>query len=423
MSTSTIGIIILVAAFIMYSLPRIPISVTSLSAMLAMSIFGLVEPNVAISGFANTATIMVTAMMVIGGAFFTTGLADALGNFLYRMVGVSEKWFVVGVLTIGCLLAVFLNGALVFALLAPIIDSITSQSEGRLTRKQAYLPLGFASAIGNNITTISATSMIATSGLLAASGYHRQLSLFEPTIINLPAVLAVIIFYALFGYKLQKKWFDFKEVAPPLVKCGSREKDFPRWKMILTIITTIGVVIGLVQGFHYATVACTGAVILVMTGCISEMDAFRNISWPTVMVVGASIGFSSGLRESGAGEVIANFIIRMSGPLGQNPWIMCIVFIIIGSLMSNAMSDNASVAIIVPIALVVAGTQGWDPLPLVLASASGIKIAVATPISVVPVTMTQAAGYRFKDYIRIGGLVNLISIICVSIMLKLIYFM
>ena len=103
MSASTIGILILFLAFVMYSIPKIPLSVTSLSAMLAMAVFGLVEPAQAISGFANTATVMVTAMMVIGGAFFTTGLANTLGNFLYKLMGVSEKWFVVGVLATTCL--------------------------------------------------------------------------------------------------------------------------------------------------------------------------------------------------------------------------------------------------------------------------------------------------------------------------------
>ena len=292
-----------------------------------------------------------------------------------------------------------------------------------LSRKQAYLPLGFASALGNNLTTISATSMIATSGLLAASGYPRQLNLFEPTMINLPAVLAVIVFYALFGYKLQKKWFDFDDIEPALLAENKEIKEYKTWKMVFTVLITIAAVIGLAKGLNYAVVATAGAIFLVTSGCISEKDAFKSINWPTVMVVGASIGFSKGLSQSGAGEVIANFIIEMSGPFGQSPFIMCGVFIIIGSLMSNAMSDNASVSIIVPIALVVAKSQNWDPLPLVLASASGIKIAVATPISVMPVTMTQAAGYRFKDYVRLGGMVNIISIVFVMIMLKLIYFM
>lgn len=48
--------------------------------------------------------------------------------------------------------------------------------------------------------------------------------------------------------------------------------------------------------------------------------------------------------------------------------------------------------------------------PLVLSASSGIKVALATPVSVTPMTMIGVAGYRFKDYLRMGGLVNVISL-------------
>ena len=166
---------------------------------------------------------------MIGGAFFTSGLAEKLGNLLFKFVNVSERLFVTGVLTVGCLLCFFLNGALVFALLAPIVDSITSQSGGKLTRKQSYLPLGFSCAIGNNLTAISATSMIAASGLLYASGYGRQIKIFEPTVLTAPAVLAVIIFTFFSDINCRKDGLILKKYplpkSIPARKAGSRQME------------------------------------------------------------------------------------------------------------------------------------------------------------------------------------------------------
>lgn len=421
---STIGIIVLVVALVLFAIPKIPLAVTAMLSMLSMGFMGIIPWSTAFSGFANTATLMILGMMIIGGAFFSSGLATKLGDFLYKFVRVSEKWFVVGVLTIGCLLCVFLNGALVFALLAPIIDSITSQSGGKLTRKQAYMPLGIAGAIGNNITTISASSTIAASGLLAASGYGRQLTVFEPTIMTLPAVIAVIIFYALIGYKLQKKWYDFEEIAP--VSDESKVKDkveaSSHWRMWVTVIVTILVVVGLIKGMNYAAVSLLGAAILILLGIIKEGQAWKSVSWSTVFIVACSIGFSAGLQESGGGQVIANFIINVAGPIGQSPFGMCVIMMIIATLITQVLSDNANIAILLPISLVIAKQMGWDPIPLVLAVASGSKVGIATPISVVPMTMASTVGYRFKDYVRIGGLVSIISNVVFAVILFFMYF-
>jgi len=161
---------------------------------------------------------------------------------------------------------------------------------------------------------------------------------------------------------------------------------------------------------------------IIFTGCIDEKTAYKSISWPTIIIVAGAMGFSKGLQVSGAGDVIANSIINLCGPIGQSPFGLCIVFFILGSLLSNMLSDNASVSILIPIVIGLAQRLNCDPMPLILATASGIKVAVATPISVTPMTMVQVAGYRFKDYLRMGGLVNLTALLITSIAIYVIYF-
>ena len=422
MSQSTIAIIIMVGALVLYCIPRIPLSVTTVFAMLAMAMSGILTYSEAFSGFSSSAVLLVAGMMIIGHACFTSGLAQRFGNLLYKFVGANEKKFVIMVFLIAAALAIFLNGSLVVAMLMPIIDSISYRSEGKISRKQVYFPLGLASTIGNNLTTISATSMITAAGLVSAAGYG-ELGLFAPTIVNLPALIVVIVLYLLFGYELQKKWFDFEEI--PLVDVSSTEEadEAPVWKMYLTGFVVCAVVVGLVAGMNSGAVALLGSSVLILTGCVGERDAFKSISWSTVVIVAGSIGFSKGLDVSGAGIVIADFIIGICGPIGSSPFGLCVILFILGSLLSNIMSDNATVAILIPITLVLAESLGTNPIPMVLAASSGIKVAVATPISVAPMTMIQVPGYRFKDYLRIGGLVNLVSLVVTCIVIKIVYFM
>lgn len=423
MSQSTIAIVILVLALIMYSIPKIPMSVTTMFIILSMAITGILSFEDAFSGFAHSTVLLVAGMMIIGNACFTCGLAQKVGCLLYKFIGANEKKFITVILLVASSLAVFLNGALVVALLMPIIDSVVFQSGGTITRKQAYFPLGLASTIGNNLTMISATSMITAAGLMVSAGYE-ELNLFAPTVINLPALVVVIVLYLLFGYKLQKKWFDFKEV--PIEKIESKQymgqKNFT-WKMIFTSMILIGVVIAMICGAHYGATAIAGASLLILAGCISEKEAFKSINWPTIIIVAGAIGLSKGLDHSGAGVNIANAVIGFVGPLSKSPFAICLILCILGSILSNLMSDNATVAILVPIAICLAEIMKISPIPFVLATASGIKVAVATPISVAPMTMIQIPGYRFKDYFRIGGIVNIISIIVTCVIIKIVYFM
>lgn len=192
--------------------------------------------------------------------------------------------------------------------------------------------------------------------------------------------------------------------------------------MVLTSVTLVAVVVALVAGLNSGACALVGSAFLILTGCIDEKTAFHSVSWSTVIIVAGAMGFSKGLEVSGAGEVIARTIIHACGTVGHSPFWLRIILFVLGSLLSNLMSDNASVAILVPIAIVLAKELNTDPMPMILATASGIKVAVAIPISVAPMTMVQVAGYRFKDYLKMGGLVNLISMAVTCLAIKLIYY-
>lgn len=420
MSQTAIAIIILIISLIMYMIPQIPLSVTTIIAMTAMALSGIISFQDAFAGFGNNATLLVAGMMIIGQACFTSGLAESIGKLLFKFVGTNEKYFVVIILIVGSFLAVFLNGALVAAMMIPIVDCVVSQSNGTITRKHTYFPLGLASTLGNNLTTISATSMITASALVANAGYG-EMDLFTPTLVNLPALLIIILVYALVGYRLQQRWFDFPEIPLEAIVVDSN-RAHSKLKIIITAAVLIFVVIGLIAGLNSGACAIIGAALLILTRCIDEKTAFQSISWPTVVIVAGAMGISKGLQTSGAGEALANSIISICGPIGQSPFGLCIIFFILGSLLSNVMSDNASVAILVPIVIGLAQKLNCNPMPLILATASGIKVAVATPVSVTPMTMVQIAGYRFKDYLKMGGLINVIALVVTLFAIHIIYY-
>ncbi len=243
METSTIAIIILVATLILYAIPKMPLSVTTILAILAMVLFGVVDFASATSGFANNVVFLNAGMMIIGQAMVTTGLAQRVGNLVTRVnIGKNERLCIMLVLVVSTVLSVFINGAITVSIMMPIIDAIVLKSGGAISRKQTYMPLGIGSVIGNNVLTISATSMLTAVAMLEEMGYGTM-SIFAPLGVNLPAIIVVFIFYALVGQKLQERWYQFDEVPVAVSNEDTTDtKQYPVWKQIVVVLDFLAVV-------------------------------------------------------------------------------------------------------------------------------------------------------------------------------------
>lgn len=75
--------------------------------------------------------------------------------------------------------------------------------------------------------------------------------------------------------------------------------------------------------------------------------------------------------------------------------------------MSNGSLVSMLAAVGVPMAIEI----GCNPMPVAMACVFGCSLAMATPVATTTITMVQVAGYRFKDYFRIGGLVGIIGLV------------
>lgn len=426
MSISTIAIIIAVITVILFASEKLPLSVVAILSMLAMAFTGCITFTEAFSGFSNTATLMIIGTGIIGEAFFTTGLSEKMGNAFLSMKNVNEKNFIILAVLMSFVLSTFLNALIVMALFMPIIDVIAAQSKGEFTRKNTYLPIGIAAVFGGNLSVVGSTSMLNASGMLEESYYGKAMSFFEPAKLGLPGVIICLAIFLIFGTKLQKKFFDFEDQTPnepaAAIVSGTESTSVPAWKRWFVLAVMFLCIVGFVVGLNYGAVALLGGCAVIAAGCINMKQAIRGISWEAVLVVAGTLGFAKGVEYSGAGQKITDAMLAAFGPLGESPVAMCIAMLLIATILSNFMSNNATVGICVPIALSLAQTFGVDPVPFVLCCAIGANLSVATPICTATITMTTAAGYRFKDYARFGGLFNVLAFIATALVAYFIYF-
>ena len=144
------------------------------------------------------------------------------------------------------------------------------------------------------------------------------------------------------------------------------------------------------------------------------------MDWNTIILLASALSLAACLNESGAGEFIVDTIIGLTG---QNISALAVFAFVacLASLMANLISTSATTTILVPISIYLGEKIGVDPRLFAISIAVFANIVYATPTSSPPNSMTLTAGYKFVDYLKTGGLLNVLSLIMLIIFYGVFY--
>ena len=414
MSPSTITLLFLLFAVIMFVMEKIPLGVTSMIVCLGLVVTGVLDVKMAFAGFIDSNVILFVAMFIVGGALFETGMANKIGAVVTKFAG-TERKLIIAIMVIVGLMSGVLSNTGTAAVLIPVVIGIAAKSGYK--RSRLLMPLVFAAAMGGNLSLIGAPgNMIAQSAL---EPLGLKFSFFEYAIVGLPILIAGVIFYATIGYKLLPS-HDVKEDGIFVERDFS---DVPQWKQWLSLIILVATILAMifeeVIGIKLCITGGIGALLLILTGVISEKDALKSIDLKTIFLFGGTLSLASALQETGAGELIADKVI---GALGANPspYLLTLVVFLLCCVMTNFMSNTATTALMVPICLSIAQGMGADPRAVLMACVIGGSCAYATPIGMPANTMVVGTGgYTFKDYVKAGCPLIVIATIVSMIILPI----
>lgn len=399
MSPTTITLIFLAFAVVMFVTEKIPLAVTSMIVCIGLVITGVLNVNDAFSGFINSNVILFVAMFIVGGALFETGMANEIGSLVTKFAK-SERGLIVAIMVIVGVMSGFLSNTGTAAVLIPVVIGIAAKSGYK--RSRLLMPLVFAAAMGGNLSLIGAPgNMIAQSAL---EPLGLSFGFFEYAVVGLPILIAGILFYATIGFRILPN-HDTEEddsVFDETQEFGS----VPKWKKILSLVILIATLVGMIFEEKIGVKLCitggVGALLLILTGVISEKDALKSIDLKTIFLFGGTLSLAKALEVTGAGELIADKVI---GALGDHPspiFFTLVVFLLCCA-MTNFMSNTATTALMAPICLSIAQGMGADPRAVLMACVIGGSCAYVTPIGMPANTMVVGAGnYKFIDYAKSG---------------------
>ena len=140
---------------------------------------------------------------------------------------------------------------------------------------------------------------------------------------------------------------------------------------------------------------------VVLSGVLTSAQAYRAVSWTTVVLVAGMIPLSTAFVTTGTADAIAGRLLDLVGSASPRLALLavCVLTMLLGQLISN----TATVLIMVPIAAVVAADLGASPLPFMMALGIAGAASFLTPVATPANTMVlEPGGYRFDDYWKLG---------------------
>ena len=412
MSQSTITLIIIAATCLLYIIEKLPVALVTVLGMLAMIFSGATTSRTAFSNFGSTPVLLTFGMIVIINAIIDSGAIVQFEHVLQRMTRRGEKLFLVLVFLSAGIISMFTNNSALVAMFMPFIASTARSSGGKIQKKHLYLPLAMGGLIGGTGSLAGSTAPLLANDVLAMSG-ARTMQFFTPLPIAAAMVIVVALCYWFFLYDLQKKWFDFPEEPAPIENDIEEIPLNKRHAAVCISVFAVCIVLFVLQPFGWSLglISVTGAAVLVLAGCVDGKHALKHMQWSALVTLGAALAIARGFVESGVGEIIMEKLTAGLGTWVESPILLVTLFMMTGFILSQFMANGALVSMMAAIAVPMAMEIGMDPMPVALACVFGCSLAMATPVATTTITMVQVAGYRFKDYLRAGGLTSLIALV------------
>jgi len=166
--------------------------------------------------------------------------------------------------------------------------------------------------------------------------------------------------------------------------------------------------------------ALIGVGLMLTLGCLNWRDAAGALSTPVIMIIVTSLALGKALIGTGMADYLA---ISFVGLVSDLPIAVILsAFILIMTVLTNVVSNNAAAVIGTPIAIAIAQQLGVNPEPFVLAVLFGANMSFATPFGYqTNLLILSAGGYKFSDFMRVGIPLIIIMWIGFSIILPIMY--
>lgn len=405
----TLGV--LAVAIVFFFTEIIPLAVTSLMIPVVLVVLGAIDGKLAYASLANPTIVLFGGMFIVGGALFETGVAKAMGDMIVKLAKGNSHRMMIGMMVVTMLLSSVLSNTSTVAVLLPVCIGIADA--GHFSRAKLLLPVAMLASAGGMISLVG-TPPNGTANAVMTNGGYPAFGFFEFAWVGVPVALVSILYITFIGHRfLPKETQMDREESFETIHLANKTLSK---KLTAGGIMLVTVILMFTEIYPPHIVAVAGAMMCIITHCISEQQAYHAIDWVTIFLFAGTLSLASAIDQTGAGVMIADGIISLMGGT-QNPYVLMTILFLIAAGLTQFMSNTAAAALLAPIGLSIAQVIGANPQAIVLAIGIACSAAYCTPIATPPNTLIMGPAHlKFMDYVKMGlPLLFLTYLVCILI--------
>ncbi len=401
----------------------IPLMITSLLAIILFPLLGVLDSKLTYSLFGNKAVFFILGAFILASALMRSGLSTRVALIVLKKFGHSPHSLLLSILLLPAFVSFWMSAHAVAAMMFPIVSEITDALKLRGTKsnygKSLFLAMAWGCIIGGTATFLGgARAPLALGILFEING--QSIDFVTWALAGMPTVLIMLFL----TYILISKFFpcEIEDVSPAeellrekvvaLGEVSVKEKALGVL-MLATICCWVfwGQVLGL------ANIAL-GAVFIAFTFRLMHWkEVEEDVNWGIFLMYGGAICLGLAMEKSGAAKWLAENTLPSSL---NSPWGLILPLSFISLFLTEAISNSAVVAFLMPIAISISPQFNVDPIvaTLVLTIPSGL--ALILPMGTPATAIAFSSGFIKPKDTLIGGF--LLKIVAWIIFNLLVYF-
>ena len=291
------------------------------------------------------------------------------------------------------------TAAIMISLLVGIANEIGT------SRSKLLYPAMACANIATSMTFLGqGASNITWIDIIAKAGGPNELHIWDFTIARIPLLAVSILYMTFVGYKLMpdrdnSTFADSEHTGRNAAKLNPKKEKIA---IIIILVTILAMLFESVIGIPMYLIACIGAILLVLTRILTEKEALESIHQPTIFLFAGVLTLSEAIKTTGAGEVVADWMISLIGNT-TNPYLIMAVFFLIPFFLTQIMSNLATLTIFIPLVVSACMKIGIDPRAAVVGVLTASCISIMTPMAApCQIMIIEPGGYTIKDYLKCG---------------------
>jgi len=410
---------IAVAAIVFFITEPMPLPTVAVLIGVFEVLLGIASPMEVSRSFISDSLLFIMGSLMIAETIVKQKLDKRLALAIVRLTGPRVERVVVGLIVVSALIASFIGEHTVVAMMMPVGMTLIA-SAGPEPRELKNLPalIMLSIAYGAVAAGFGSPSGGARNAIMLAYWkqlFHLHVSylqwmeyLYPMVVIQVPLVAWILL--KTFRPEVVDLSRSIEELRSRVAEEGTLTAR-EGWTVIIFLFTVFLWITESDQ-IGLGTTAMIGVALYLMTGIAHWEDFSRGINWGVIFIYGGAISLGITMRDTGAANWTAQWVLRGLEPLGLHGGIPMLFFVALLTMaLASVMSSGATVGLLAPVTLHMADLSGTSIVATGLVTAVASAFTYMTPIGSPACGMVYSSGYLKRvDFIKAGWKMNVVSL-------------